>query len=116
MSHLEGREANARPKASQTPLFYNPLGFAAQGYTEVVLHGELNNIDQIKFVAFYLFNDGLGNERVVAAASLNWDPLVAKFADLLKNKSLIDVQMIRYVPFLSAPLSLLVIPSDGVMG
>ena len=72
-----------------------PLGFASQGYTEVILHGELKDVDNLKFVAFYLFDDGVGNERVVAAASLNWDPLVAKFADLLKNKRQIDVALIR---------------------
>jgi len=73
-------------------------GFAAQGYTDVVLHGELSDVESIKFVAFYLFDDGNGKTRVVAAASLNWDPLVAKFADLLKNKRRVDVDMIRENP------------------
>ena len=51
----------------------------------------------LKFVAFYLFDDGSKKERVVAAASLNWDPLVAKFADLLKNKRRFDVDALRWV-------------------
>ena len=55
----------------------------------------MSDVENIKFVAFYLFDDGNGKELVVAAASLNWDPLVAKFADLLKNKRRVDVDMIR---------------------
>ena len=70
-------------------------GFVAEGYTEVIVHGELNKVDELRFVAFYLFSDGLGSERVVAAASLNWDPIVAKFADLLKEKKNIDVKALR---------------------
>jgi len=73
-------------------------GFASQGYTDVIIHGELNKVEELKFVAFYLFNNGVGKERVVAAASLNWDPLVAKLADLLKAKKNIDVEMLRANP------------------
>ncbi|XP_038670127.1 apoptosis inducing factor mitochondria associated 4 isoform X1 [Scyliorhinus canicula] len=49
-------------------------GYGA-GYEEVIIHGTIN---ELKFVAFYIKED-----KVVAVASLNYDPVVAQVAEVL---------------------------------
>ncbi|KAJ3651186.1 hypothetical protein Zmor_017239 [Zophobas morio] len=59
-----------------TKLFSKSLRYAGHGkYTDIIYIG---NVEQLKFVAFYLDGD-----EVVAASSVAWDPVVSQFAEIL---------------------------------
>uniref|UniRef100_A0A0B7BB79 FAD/NAD(P)-binding domain-containing protein n=1 Tax=Arion vulgaris TaxID=1028688 RepID=A0A0B7BB79_9EUPU len=60
------------------------------GYDDIVLHGDLNDN---KFVAYYTKND-----KVVAVASLGWDPIVSQAAELMSNGGSISKDEIRAGP------------------
>ncbi|CAL1545244.1 unnamed protein product [Lymnaea stagnalis] len=60
------------------------------GYDEVILHGD---VDDNKFVAFYT-----KKEKVVAVASLGWDPIVSQAAELMSKGGIITKDEIRSDP------------------
>lgn len=87
MSHAQGRVAalNMLKKTTEiksVPFFWTVLlgksiryaGYG-EGYTEIIFKGK---VDERKFLAFYLKED-----VVVAAASLMFDPAVARLAELM---------------------------------
>ncbi|KAL7831864.1 hypothetical protein AOLI_G00294120 [Acnodon oligacanthus] len=73
---------NKQTELNSVPFFWTVLlgksirytGYG-EGYTDVVFKG---NVDERKFLAFYIKGD-----EVVAAASLNFDPAVAKVAEIM---------------------------------
>ncbi|BFZ18859.1 hypothetical protein BsWGS_21898 [Bradybaena similaris] len=60
------------------------------GYDDVILHGDLN---ENKFVAYYTKND-----KVVAVASLGWDPIVSQAAELMSKGGTISKDEIKSDP------------------
>ncbi|CAG5129586.1 unnamed protein product [Candidula unifasciata] len=60
------------------------------GYDDIVLHGDLN---ENKFVAYYTKND-----KVVAVASLGWDPIVSQAAELMCKGGTISKDEIKSDP------------------
>ncbi|KAH9524284.1 Apoptosis-inducing factor 3 [Bulinus truncatus] len=62
----------------------------AYGYDNIVLHGD---VDDNKFVAYYTKND-----KVVAVASLGWDPIVSQAAELMSKGGTIDKDEIKDEP------------------
>uniref|UniRef100_A0AAR2LQU1 Rieske domain-containing protein n=1 Tax=Pygocentrus nattereri TaxID=42514 RepID=A0AAR2LQU1_PYGNA len=87
---------NKQTELNSVPFFWTVLlgksirytGYG-EGYTDIVFKG---NVDERKFLAFYMKGDD-----VVAAASLNFDPAVAKVAEIMATgkkitKSQADVQ------------------------
>uniref|UniRef100_A0AAR2J688 Rieske domain-containing protein n=1 Tax=Pygocentrus nattereri TaxID=42514 RepID=A0AAR2J688_PYGNA len=73
---------NKQTELNSVPFFWTVLlgksirytGYG-EGYTDIVFKG---NVDERKFLAFYMKGDD-----VVAAASLNFDPAVAKVAEIM---------------------------------
>lgn len=59
-----------------TMLFGKGIRYAGHGkYDDILYYG---NVDELKFIAFYLQND-----RVIGASSCSMDPYVSKFAEFL---------------------------------
>uniref|UniRef100_A0A672RER1 AIF family member 3 n=1 Tax=Sinocyclocheilus grahami TaxID=75366 RepID=A0A672RER1_SINGR len=85
MAHVHGRVAalSMMGKASDiktvpyfwTAMFGKSIRYAGygDGFDDVVIQGDL---DELKFVAFYT------NEEVVAVASMNYDPIVSRVAEV----------------------------------
>ncbi|XP_067364460.1 apoptosis inducing factor mitochondria associated 4 isoform X2 [Channa argus] len=93
MSQAQGRVAamnmlKKTTKLESVPFFWTVLlgksirytGFG-EGYTEIIFKG---NMEERKFLAFYI-----KNEVVVAAASLMFDPAVARLAELMATGQII---------------------------
>ncbi|XP_064612325.1 apoptosis-inducing factor 3-like [Liolophura sinensis] len=60
------------------------------GYDDIIIHG---NPDELKFVAYYT-----KGEKVVAAASLNFDPIVSEVAEALNTGREIKKEEVRNDP------------------
>ncbi|XP_050174343.1 apoptosis-inducing factor 3 isoform X2 [Myiozetetes cayanensis] len=87
MAHMHGRIAALNMLAHGTEIstvpylwtamFGKSIRYAghAEGFDDVVIQGDL---DELKFVAFYTKSD-----EVVAVASMNYDPIVSKVAEVL---------------------------------
>uniref|UniRef100_A0A8D0HKK0 Apoptosis-inducing factor 3 n=1 Tax=Sphenodon punctatus TaxID=8508 RepID=A0A8D0HKK0_SPHPU len=87
MAHIHGRIAALNMLAHGTEISTVPYLWTAmfgksirytgygEGFDDVVIQGDL---DELKFVAFYTKND-----EVVAVASMNYDPIVSKVAEVL---------------------------------
>ncbi|XP_026547893.1 apoptosis-inducing factor 3-like [Notechis scutatus] len=87
MAHMHGRiaalnmlaygtEINTVPYL-WTAMFGKSIRYAGhgEGFDDVIIRGDL---DELKFVAFYT-----KSEEVLAVASMNYDPLVSKVADVM---------------------------------
>ncbi|XP_048370311.1 apoptosis-inducing factor 3 isoform X4 [Sphaerodactylus townsendi] len=87
MAHMQGRIAALNMLAHGTEISTVPCLWTAmfgksirytghgEGFDDVIIQGDL---DELKFVAFYTKND-----EVVAVASMNYDPIVSKVADVM---------------------------------
>ncbi|CAI5797548.1 apoptosis-inducing factor 3 isoform X2 [Podarcis lilfordi] len=87
MAHMHGRIAALNMLAHGTEISTVPYLWTAmfgksiryaghgEGFDDVIIQGDL---DELKFVAFYT-----KNEEVLAVASMNYDPLVSKVADVM---------------------------------
>ncbi|KAF4795108.1 Apoptosis-inducing factor 3 [Turdus rufiventris] len=87
MAHMHGRIAALNMLAHGTEISTVPYLWTAmfgksiryaghgEGFDDVVIQGDL---DELKFVAFYTKSD-----EVVAVASMNYDPIVSKVAEVL---------------------------------
>uniref|UniRef100_A0A8D2QR92 Apoptosis inducing factor mitochondria associated 3 n=1 Tax=Zosterops lateralis melanops TaxID=1220523 RepID=A0A8D2QR92_ZOSLA len=87
MAHMHGRIAALNMLAHGTEISTVPYLWTAmfgksiryaghgEGFDDVVIQGDL---DELKFVAFYTKSD-----EVVAVASINYDPIVSKVAEVL---------------------------------
>ncbi|XP_061458537.1 apoptosis-inducing factor 3 isoform X3 [Rhineura floridana] len=87
MAHMHGRIAALNMLAHGTEISTVPYLWTAmfgksiryaghgEGFDDVIIQGDL---DELKFVAFYTKND-----EVLAVASMNYDPLVSKVADVM---------------------------------
>uniref|UniRef100_A0A8B9DU05 Apoptosis inducing factor mitochondria associated 3 n=1 Tax=Anser cygnoides TaxID=8845 RepID=A0A8B9DU05_ANSCY len=87
MAHMHGRIAALNMLAHGTEISTIPYLWTAmfgksiryaghgEGFDDVVIQGDL---DELKFVAFYTKSD-----EVVAVASMNYDPIVSKVAEVL---------------------------------
>lgn len=78
-----------------TSVFTKSIRYAGFGleFNDVFVHGSLNGL---KFVAYYLQDD-----KVVAACSLMYDPVVSRFAELLSKGALITRSTIEEDPELT---------------
>ncbi|XP_019908526.1 apoptosis-inducing factor 3 isoform X1 [Esox lucius] len=101
MAHVHGRVAAlgmmGRPTEIKTvPYFWSAMfgksiryaGYG-EGFDDVVIQGDL---DELKFVAFYT-----RSEEVIAVASMNYDPIVSRVAEVLGSGKTIrkrDVEML----------------------
>lgn len=87
----KGREINSVPYF-WTVQFGKSIRYAGYhyGYDDMILHGDL---EENKFVAFYT-----KAEKVMAAASLGWDPVVSQFAQLLTKGGSLSKQEARQDP------------------
>uniref|UniRef100_A0A8C3HCY6 AIF family member 3 n=1 Tax=Chrysemys picta bellii TaxID=8478 RepID=A0A8C3HCY6_CHRPI len=89
MAHMHGRIAALNMLAHGTEIstvpylwtavFGKSLRYAGhgEGFDDVVFQGDL---DELKFVAFYT-----KNEEVIAVASMNYDPIVSKVAEVMAS-------------------------------
>ncbi|XP_007953622.1 apoptosis-inducing factor 3 [Orycteropus afer afer] len=89
MAHAQGRvaaqnmlaqEAEIRPVPYLwTAMFGKSLRYAGygEGFDDVIIQGDL---EELKFVAFYTKGD-----EVIAVASMNYDPIVSKVAEVLAS-------------------------------
>lgn len=102
MAHAHGRIAalnmlNKATDIQSVPYFWTVLfkksvryaGFG-EGFDDVIIDGDL---EALQFVAYYT----KGND-VVAAASMNSDPVVSKFAEVLASKKTLTKDQIRNDP------------------
>ncbi|GFR86765.1 apoptosis-inducing factor 3-like protein [Elysia marginata] len=91
----KGREISSVPYF-WTVQFGKSIRYAgySYGYDDLILHG---NLEENKFVAFYTKCD-----RVTAAASLGWDPIVSQFAQLLASGGSLSKQEARQDPSILA--------------
>ncbi|RUS78071.1 hypothetical protein EGW08_014151, partial [Elysia chlorotica] len=102
MAHQHGRTAGLDiagkgREISSVPYFWTvqfgkSIRYAGynHGYDDIILHGDL---DDNKFVAFFTKSD-----RVTAAASLGWDPVVSQFAQLLAKGGALSKEEARQDP------------------
>ncbi|XP_011842722.1 PREDICTED: apoptosis-inducing factor 3 isoform X1 [Mandrillus leucophaeus] len=89
MAHAQGRVAAQNMLAQEaemntvpylwTAMFGKSLRYAGygEGFDDVVIQGDL---EELKFVAFYTKGD-----EVIAVASMNYDPIVSKVAEVLAS-------------------------------
>ncbi|XP_036614577.1 apoptosis-inducing factor 3 isoform X1 [Trichosurus vulpecula] len=89
MAHIHGRVAAQNMLAQEAEISTVPCLWTAmfgksirytgcgEGFDDVVIQGDL---DELKFVAFYTKND-----EVIAVASMNYDPIVSKVAEVLAS-------------------------------
>ncbi|XP_014652191.1 PREDICTED: apoptosis-inducing factor 3 isoform X1 [Ceratotherium simum simum] len=89
MAHAQGRVAAQNMLAQEaeistvpylwTAMFGKSLRYAGygDGFDDVIIQGDL---EQLKFVAFYTKGD-----EVIAVASMNYDPIVSKVAEVLAS-------------------------------
>uniref|UniRef100_A0A8C7DGM9 AIF family member 3 n=1 Tax=Oncorhynchus kisutch TaxID=8019 RepID=A0A8C7DGM9_ONCKI len=103
MAHVHGRAAAlgmmGRPTEIKTvPYFWSAMfgkslryaGYG-DGFDDVIIQGD---VDELKFVAFYT-----RGEEVVAVASMNFDPIVSRVAEVLRSGKMIrkrDVDLCRF--------------------
>uniref|UniRef100_A0A8C8HF78 Rieske domain-containing protein n=1 Tax=Oncorhynchus tshawytscha TaxID=74940 RepID=A0A8C8HF78_ONCTS len=93
MAHVHGRAAAlgmmGRPTEIKTvPYFWSAMfgkslryaGYG-DGFDDVIIQGD---VDELKFVAFYT-----RGEEVVAVASMNYDPIVSRVAEVLRSGKMI---------------------------
>uniref|UniRef100_A0A8C5PT34 Apoptosis-inducing factor 3 n=1 Tax=Leptobrachium leishanense TaxID=445787 RepID=A0A8C5PT34_9ANUR len=100
MAHMQGRIAALNMLAQGTEIntipylwtamFGKSLRYAGngEGFDDVIIQGD---IEELKFVAFYTRND-----EVIAVASMNYDPIVSKVAEVMASGKTIrkrDVEM-----------------------
>ncbi|KAM9329713.1 apoptosis-inducing factor 3 isoform 1-T1 [Gastrophryne carolinensis] len=100
MAHMQGRIAALNMLAQGTEIntipylwtamFGKSIRYAGNGenFDDVIIQGD---IDELKFVAFYTKND-----EVIAVASINYDPIVSKVAEVMSSGKPIrkrDVEM-----------------------
>ncbi|KAK3798334.1 hypothetical protein RRG08_063349 [Elysia crispata] len=102
MAHQHGRTAGLDiagkgREISSVPYFWTvqfgkSIRYAGyhHGYDDMILHG---NLSENKFVAFFT-----KSERVTAAASLGWDPVVSQFAQLLAKGGSLSKEEARQDP------------------
>ncbi|XP_053329599.1 apoptosis-inducing factor 3 isoform X2 [Spea bombifrons] len=74
----QGTEINTVPYL-WTAMFGKSIRFAGhgEGFDDVIIQGD---IEELKFVAFYT-----RNEEVIAVASINYDPIVSKVAEVMAS-------------------------------
>ncbi|MBV99096.1 Apoptosis-inducing factor 3, partial [Eschrichtius robustus] len=89
MAHAQGRVAAQNMLAQEaeistvpylwTAMFSKSLRYAGygEGFDDVIIQGDL---DELKFVAFYTKGD-----EVISVASMNYDPIVSKVAEVLAS-------------------------------
>ncbi|XP_036050879.1 apoptosis-inducing factor 3 isoform X1 [Onychomys torridus] len=89
MAHAQGRVAAENMLAQEaeintvpylwTAMFGKSLRYAGygEGFDDVIIQGDL---EELKFVAFYTKSD-----EVIAVASMNYDPIVSKVAEVLAS-------------------------------
>uniref|UniRef100_A0A7N4NWR4 Apoptosis inducing factor mitochondria associated 3 n=1 Tax=Sarcophilus harrisii TaxID=9305 RepID=A0A7N4NWR4_SARHA len=89
MAHIHGRVAAQNMLAQEAEISTVPCLWTAMfgksirytgygdGFDDVIIQGDL---DELKFVAFYTKND-----EVIAVASMNYDPIVSKVAEVLAS-------------------------------
>ncbi|XP_016059743.1 PREDICTED: apoptosis-inducing factor 3 isoform X4 [Miniopterus natalensis] len=89
MAHVQGRVAAQNMLAQEaeistvpylwTSMFGKSLRYAGygEGFDDVIIQGDL---EELKFVAFYTKGD-----EVIAVASMNYDPIVSKVAEVLAS-------------------------------
>ncbi|KAM9329714.1 apoptosis-inducing factor 3 isoform 2-T2 [Gastrophryne carolinensis] len=89
MAHMQGRIAALNMLAQGTEIntipylwtamFGKSIRYAGNGenFDDVIIQGD---IDELKFVAFYTKND-----EVIAVASINYDPIVSKVAEVMSS-------------------------------
>ncbi|XP_075390506.1 apoptosis-inducing factor 3 isoform X2 [Tenrec ecaudatus] len=89
MAHVQGRVAAQNMLAQEaeigtvpylwTAMFGKSLRYAGygEGFDDVIIQGDL---EELKFVAFYTKGD-----EVIAVASMNYDPIVSKVAEVLAS-------------------------------
>jgi len=89
MAHAQGRVAAQNMLAQEaeistvpylwTAMFGKSLRYAGygEGFDDVIIQGDL---EELKFVAFYTKGD-----EVIAVASMNYDPIVSKVAEVLAS-------------------------------
>nr|XP_025122989.1 apoptosis-inducing factor 3 isoform X1 [Bubalus bubalis] len=89
MAHAQGRVAAQNMLAQEaeistvpylwTSMFGKSLRYAGygEGFDDVIIQGDL---DELKFVAFYTKGD-----EVISVASMNYDPIVSKVAEVLAS-------------------------------
>ncbi|XP_006522653.1 apoptosis-inducing factor 3 isoform X1 [Mus musculus] len=89
MAHAQGRVAAQNMLAQEaeintvpylwTAMFGKSLRYAGygEGFDDVIIQGDL---EELKFVAFYTKSD-----EVIAVASMNYDPIVSKVAEVLAS-------------------------------
>ncbi|KAJ1074070.1 hypothetical protein K5549_015569 [Capra hircus] len=89
MAHAQGRVAAQNMLAQEaeistvpylwTAMFGKSLRYAGygDGFDDVIIQGDL---DELKFVAFYTKGD-----EVISVASMNYDPIVSKVAEVLAS-------------------------------
>ncbi|XP_010619075.1 apoptosis-inducing factor 3 isoform X1 [Fukomys damarensis] len=118
MAHAQGRVAAQNMLAQEaeintvpylwTAMFGKSLRYAGygEGFDDVIIQGDL---EELKFVAFYTKGD-----EVIAVASMNYDPIVSKVAEVLASGRAIrkrEVELFtlhsKYVCFLSFLLTFL---------
>ncbi|XP_073169051.1 apoptosis-inducing factor 3 isoform X3 [Lepidochelys kempii] len=100
MAHMHGRiaalnmlahgmEINTVPYL-WTAVFGKSIRYAGhgEGFDDVVFQGDL---DELKFVAFYT-----KNEEVIAVASMNYDPIVSKVAEVMASGRVIRKRDVDY--------------------
>ncbi|KAM4050849.1 apoptosis-inducing factor 3 isoform 1-T2 [Anomaloglossus baeobatrachus] len=100
MAHMQGRIAALNMLAQGTEINTIPYLWTAmfgksiryagngEGFDDVIIQGD---IEELKFVAFYTRND-----EVIAVASMNYDPIVSKVAEVMASGKSIrkrDVEM-----------------------
>ncbi|KAM8962175.1 apoptosis-inducing factor 3 isoform 2-T2 [Pelodytes ibericus] len=101
MAHMQGRIAALNMLAQGTEINTVPYLWTAmfgksiryagngEGFDDVIIQGD---IEELKFVAFYTRND-----EVIAVASMNYDPIVSKVAEVMASGKAIrkrDVEML----------------------
>ncbi|XP_041052667.1 apoptosis inducing factor mitochondria associated 4 [Carcharodon carcharias] len=103
LAHMQGHVAALNMQKKNTgintvPFFWThffgkSLRYAGYGtgYEEVIFQGD---IGELKFAAFYIKED-----KVVAVASLNYDPVVAQVAEVLASGKTISKSEAEYVAF-----------------
>uniref|UniRef100_A0A4W4F0C3 Rieske domain-containing protein n=1 Tax=Electrophorus electricus TaxID=8005 RepID=A0A4W4F0C3_ELEEL len=102
MAHVHGRVAalGMMGKASEirtVPYFWSAMfgksiryaGYG-EGFDDVIIQGDL---DELKFVAFYT------NEEVIAVASMNYDPIVSRVAEVFGSGKTIKKRDVDVVCF-----------------
>jgi len=102
MAHQHGRIAGLNIAGKPTDINSVPYFWTVQygksirysgygvGFDDVIVHG---NFDEGKFLAYYTKGD-----KVIAAASLGWDPVVSQFAQLLNKGGSVSKKEITSEP------------------